>query len=94
MFASGLNKTLDARQASQHTTAVDPTNTQEQRAVTIKDYVLIAAALNSARPQFLEEPPTCDEQHALDVLAIADALARDNPRFDRERFLKAAGVAP
>ncbi len=24
--------------------------------------------------------------------AIADALARDNPRFDRNRFLVAAGV--
>jgi len=26
------------------------------------------------------------------VQSIADALAADNPRFDRERFLKAAGV--
>ena len=25
-------------------------------------------------------------------LRLADALARDNPRFDRERFLTAAGV--
>jgi hypothetical protein len=32
------------------------------------------------------------EAHEEMVGAIADALARDNPRFDRERFLKAAGV--
>ena len=59
--------------------------------MTRKDYVLIAAALKSAhdghngRPQALR-----GVADAADRIAIA--LARDNPRFDRERFLKAAGV--
>lgn len=48
--------------------------------MTRKDYVLIAAALREAR--------TVAEAARL----LADQLAQDNPRFDRERFLKAAGV--
>lgn len=58
--------------------------------MTRKDYVLIAAAIKAVT-----------EEHSADSVVngitwtaerIADALARDNPRFDRERFLKAAGV--
>ena len=57
--------------------------------MTRKDYILIAAALNDAARW-----PTSVERRSLDMIAdaLADALARDNPRFDRERFLKAAGV--
>lgn len=57
--------------------------------MTRKDYVLIAAALKDARAS------TPEANHVgVDVAAsnIAHALARDNPRFDRARFLKAAGV--
>jgi len=97
MFASGLNKTLDARQTSPHTTAVDPTNTQEQRAVTRKDYVLIAAALAEARNYSISRSAHPESYfHGCDAVAyeIANSLGKDNPRFDRARFLKAAGVAP
>ena len=53
-----------------------------------KDYVTIAAAIAKARSEFVS-----DEYKAATILTaqyIADALAADNPRFDRERFLAAA----
>jgi hypothetical protein len=56
--------------------------------MTRKDYVLIAEALARADRPYAEGRA----QHRTDCEAIADALAQDNPRFDRERFLKAAGV--
>lgn len=55
--------------------------------MTRKDYVLIATALRS-----LHDDTDNGSQLVCmdDVLAtIADALATDNPRFNRERFLKA-----
>lgn len=56
--------------------------------MTRKDYILIAAALKNAR----EVQP--EASLGIDVAAwhMCESLARDNPRFDRERFLKAAGV--
>jgi hypothetical protein len=51
--------------------------------MTRKDYVAIAAAI--ARAQLNQ-----DCQMVADC--IADVMARDNPRFDRARFLKACGV--
>jgi hypothetical protein len=63
--------------------------------MTRKDYVLIAVAL---RDTLLIDCPTEEFLNgaiaARDsaVLRVADALGRDNPRFDRERFLKACGV--
>ena len=55
--------------------------------MTRKDYVLLAAAIASA---------DCYDDGELIgpavVQAIADALAQDNPRFDRDRFLTACGV--
>ena len=63
--------------------------------MTRKDYILIAAAL---RDTLLIDCPTSDylngarAAYASAVARVADALGRDNPRFDRERFLKAAGV--
>jgi hypothetical protein len=63
--------------------------------MTRKDYILIAAALKEAAADILnKECPVQDLLDGKDYAAehIADALARDNPRFDRERFLKAAGV--
>jgi hypothetical protein len=63
--------------------------------MTRKDYELIAKVFKGANVP----NPDKDEwnkaysygikQSALDM---ADALAADNPRFDRERFLKACGV--
>lgn len=61
--------------------------------MTRKDYVLIAAALKRARVQGAYS----HDEHmraGVDFAAscVADALAQENARFDRERFLKAAGV--
>ena len=66
--------------------------------MTRKDYVLIAAALTQAKLDILGKEPPEAHSDLLDgrdyaVEHIADALARDNPRFDRERFLKAAGYS-
>ena len=60
--------------------------------MTRKDYEVLAAALADARPT-ANENKAWHSQHCIDALAVADALARDNARFDRARFLKACGVA-
>jgi hypothetical protein len=49
-----------------------------------KDYVLIAATLKAL-------PIDGITLHTV-ASALADALARDNVRFDRARFLNACGV--
>lgn len=54
--------------------------------MTRKDYELLGAALLDARPVV-----TGIETWVACVRAIANALERDNPRFDSLRFLKAAG---
>lgn len=63
--------------------------------MTRKDYVLIAAALHDSL-QFggedIDMDTACAHQHANCTRAVADALAQDNPRFDRARFLAACGV--
>lgn len=63
--------------------------------MTRKDYELIAAAIKEAKPLL---PPVADYAETTRQLgwqttahAVAEALARDNPRFDRERFLAACG---
>lgn len=58
--------------------------------MTRKDYVLIADRLRSRRAHTAGYA-TAGFDHAVE--AVADALAADNPRFDRARFLIAAGVA-
>ena len=55
--------------------------------MTRKDYVLIANVLN----QFTAEGGIVTERDAI-AYDFAHALALENPRFDRERFLIAAGV--
>jgi hypothetical protein len=57
--------------------------------MTRKDYILIAAALNEARTQFPTERPDAEQQSEDDAYSVADALAKDNPRFNRARFLGA-----
>jgi hypothetical protein len=54
--------------------------------MTRKDYVAIAAAIKA----LLQERPAAPPQRVAQVLA--DHMARENPRFDRARFLKACGV--
>lgn len=62
--------------------------------MTRKDYVLIAEAIRRATPHPLCEldAPLLRQQHGNVAARIADALASDNPRFDRARFLTACGV--
>lgn len=61
--------------------------------MTRKDYVDLAAALKSAKP--IATPIGVDNpkqgQWIKDVCAIANVLANDNPRFDRDRFEVACG---
>lgn len=64
--------------------------------MTRKDYTLLAASILEARRQAPES--LCDEEFNRTVVGAirlvaerqADALAADNPRFDRARFLEAA----
>lgn len=65
--------------------------------MTRKHIEAIVAAIRKARQDIIEKEP--QESHAdmldgsaLTVEHIGDALRRLNPAFDRERFLKAAGV--
>ena len=61
--------------------------------MTRKDYVLIAAALAAAGQTYSARLiAEARDQWVEDCHALADALARDNARFDRERFLTACGV--
>jgi hypothetical protein len=57
--------------------------------MTRKDYILIAEALKRAWNTEAESAFPGVQAAARN---LAESLARDNPRFDRERFLKAAGV--
>jgi len=54
--------------------------------MTSKDYELLATALKSRRPDIAD--PRCDYWHSI-VLTVANALAQDNPRFVRTRFVQA-----
>lgn len=65
--------------------------------MTRKDYQAIAYAIAGARVAIKAKEPNDSQQDLLDGTSyaadyIADALARDNPRFDRARFLAACGV--
>lgn len=65
--------------------------------MTRKDYVLIADAVRQSRlvgPNVAESTAhRYNEQRANTARCLAYALGRDNPRFDRARFLEACGVA-
>lgn len=65
--------------------------------MTRKDYILIAAAIKSARRDNIAGRPRqdlSDHNRGVDWAArsVADELARDNAAFDRARFLAACGV--
>jgi hypothetical protein len=60
--------------------------------MTRRDYVLIAAALKGAHDSHIHTLPGAIGVRTA-ALTLADTLAQDNPRFDRDRFLKACGVA-
>lgn len=64
--------------------------------MTRKDYILIAEAIRAA----LIDPETGialpeREAHGVHVAAmrLVDALAQDNPRFDRSRFMTACNLS-
>lgn len=59
--------------------------------MTRKDYELIAQVIAELNSDFNNGN---DDTVSLSLVAteLADALAQDNPRFDRERFLIASGV--
>ncbi len=63
--------------------------------MTRKDYVAIAKAISDG--QFINCPTEADLFMNLSTRVkiarqLAETMAQDNPRFDRERFLKACGV--
>lgn len=60
--------------------------------MTKKDYLLIAEALKTARTDYPTQRPDAVQQSEDDAYAIAYALAKENPRFDRARFLEACGI--
>lgn len=61
--------------------------------MTRKDYIALAAALCQARTNLAINGNTYTQRAVREcALKIADALARDNPRFNLSRFLEAAGV--
>lgn len=65
--------------------------------MTRKDYVAIAQAIRAARHDVTSKEPAESQVDMLDGTSlsaehIADALARDNARFDRARFIAACGV--
>lgn len=61
--------------------------------MTRKDYVLLANAIANG----IDDANKIEYQgftgHAI-IQRIADALATDNPRFNRERFIKACNDTP
>jgi hypothetical protein len=57
--------------------------------MTRKDYILLADALRAARRYVFDHGNTGEEAVAVASHFVIEALARDNPRFDRERFLEA-----
>lgn len=61
--------------------------------MTKKDYELIAGAISFAVDKYDGEDWTMLGAGAAIAGLIADELAEDNPRFNREMFLKACGVA-
>lgn len=59
--------------------------------MTKKDYIAFAGTLRATRPTHFNEGSLGYYQWEMDVEAIADVLTEDNPSFDRDRFLTAAG---
>jgi hypothetical protein len=61
--------------------------------MTRRDYVLLADAIRTARNKEGRDGRPLLDQWAVDVVSahLADTLKADNPRFDRDRFLDAAG---
>lgn len=57
--------------------------------MTRKDYVLIAQAIKRAKDECLSDDTTGAVKQAARNVALS--MERDNPRFDRARFMAACG---
>jgi hypothetical protein len=61
--------------------------------MTAQDYRILAAAVSTAAAEIWERQPNHRATSAAAVGTVirhlSDALALDNPRFDREKFLEA-----
>ena len=62
--------------------------------MTKKNYVALAAAIKSKLPVTVVSVPDASFRFGVEATAhaIADVLALDNPKFERDRFLEACGV--
>ena len=62
--------------------------------MTKKDYVAIARIINTSNRETGDKAANQARKHLLDCVAndLADIMERDNPKFDRARFLTACGV--
>ncbi len=62
--------------------------------MTRKDYIALADAIRFSLPIEENSAEYLAQFHGVrrTAFSISDVLARDNSRFDRERFLKACGV--
>jgi hypothetical protein len=63
--------------------------TEKGQHMTRKDYILIAEAMRLANGSIKVAPYDAPTALGLASIILADSLARTNPRFDRERFIKA-----
>ncbi len=59
--------------------------------MTRKDYVMLSDTLRSCKP-FTSCNTAAHGQHRLDCISIANSIRDNDPKFDRERFLRDCGV--
>lgn len=61
--------------------------------MTRKDYKAIADAIRKAWDAATDSTDTAEEAMLLTIGNIGDIMAQDNPRFDRDKFERACGIA-
>jgi len=61
--------------------------------MTKKDYILIAKSLSASLPtEYQHEHTTATEAWYQTVIRLANTLEKENPLFDRKKFLIACGL--
>jgi hypothetical protein len=58
-----------------------------------RHYEMIAAILANAKPDHAAKTPDAYAQWMVSLDRFATTFKLDNPRFDRDRFIKACGAA-